>query len=167
LPTKFTKTHEKNMIVRPGADLVAELQQMGFAKISSPRDRMVLCPSARWLDDFGDWCELNRDPYLKEAWDCDDFALWGVVQAGRALARKYSGFGHAVLYAVVDIAGNGTGGTGGTGGTSGLFGVAGGRHALNLIRCEDGWYWFEPQNGQHAEHGDCWTLIGALDFVLV
>lgn len=148
------------MIVRPGADLVAELQQMGFAKISSPRDRMVLCPSARWLDDFGDWCELHRDPYLKEAWDCDDFALWGVVQAGRALARKYSGFGHAVLYAAVQILPG-----------CELLRVPGGekgsRHALNLIRCEDGWYWFEPQNGMHAEHGDCWTMIGALDFVLV
>ena len=138
--------------------IVNELRDiLGFQSIETARDRNYACPSPEWLGPFGEWCRLNQPakPSEGETGDCDDSALWAVVEA-RKSARdnpEFRGSGYAVFYCTVRIPLVGIGQEENwDGNTNDLNGIPGPTtHTTCLVRCSDGiWYFFEPQTGLSA-----------------
>lgn len=105
----------------------------------------MVCPTVKWLQEFGDWCREHPWEYIPETLDCDDAALDAVVNASKGLKRnkKLWGNGHALLYSKVDMVYGET--------LCGITPVSNEavRHANNVARTKEGWFFFERQTGQH------------------
>jgi hypothetical protein len=161
-------------------------------EIHGPRDASYALPTEPWLrEQFGpflthEFWAYSRN-YIREKFDCDDFADEAEIEATLAELAEYvigmvrglrakmsvkaavrslvanpelQGCGVAFHYCEITL----------REGRS-LNGVPGpGRHATNLVRTPTGWFFFEPQNSQltpanealHPDSGSC-----QLVFVLV
>jgi len=113
------------------------------------RDLRYFCPDIRWLADFGEFLSVNKQPYIQEKRDCDDFAVWALQHANDALASSQKAtncghtFGIAKLSLGISLREDET--------TATFFGLEGPvNHVANLVRCNDGvWYFFEPQSSKY------------------
>jgi hypothetical protein len=122
------------------AQLVVELHELGTHEVTLPRDKVMYCPTVEWLKSFGLWFvkDLGDQQWIAEKFDCDDFAIRAVDRATVALISNANidSCGHAFCYANVDIY------------EEDICGISGGgSHAVNFVRCVDGWHYFEPQTG--------------------
>ena len=118
------------------------LTDVGFDVPAIPRDRKLFLPSPGWLDAFAHWMFGRRNLFRAEAWDCDDFAMWAVVEAAQANADSRREIGNAFLYATFMY-------------HKPVLDIPAGGHSANIVYCDDEKLWlFEPQNGR-SEVLDC------------
>jgi hypothetical protein len=129
-------------MILPTNQLVTELLDLGVNTVSNPRDETVFIPSPEWLNEFGDWLHADvLNSWQAGKFDCDDFAIRAVDRATESLVRNgdAENCGHAFCYAEIYLATART-----------IFTIEGpGWHAANIVRCVDGWHYFEPQVGKH------------------
>lgn len=120
-------------MTKNGPELVTELVTLGARQVNSPRDFNLFLPSAQWLTAFAHWLvgEFAGKKWTAEKFDCDDFAIRAIDRATESLwkADNLTNCGHAFAYAEV-------------------WHSTLGRHAVNIVRCEDEWKFLEPQNGE-------------------
>ena len=124
-----------------------ELEDLG-STCNRPRDRNLFCPSLEWIKQFGFYLDGIRDLGQPEAWDCDDFSLWAVVEASKAChaAAVHQGFGnigHTFCFMEVNLWGpmNGI--------EPDTIPLA---HAINVVKTNrNELLFFEPQSGQFCE----------------
>ena len=111
----------------------------GGAVINTPRDGgPVVCPSMEFItDDFLPKLDSITLPYIVNTYDCEDYCAESQILMTRSLAANeaYQGLGHSLGYAEIIIPNGVT-----------LNGVTDSVHATNLIRLDNGSWWFmEPQ----------------------
>jgi len=71
--------------------------------VSPARDKLILCPDPKWIEQFAKWIYQNRPFYQPETMDCDDIARWAQTAAGRARAAAAGiASGNAVFVATVE-----------------------------------------------------------------
>ena len=109
------------------------------AVINTPRDWAdVVCPSRAFIEeDFLPALDAVTLPYITNTYDCEDYCAESQILMSRSLLTdpRYYGCGHSLGYAEVIIPNGVT-----------LNGVTDGVHATNMIRLDDGTWWFmEPQ----------------------
>lgn len=133
--------------------------ELGFPRVMTVRDRSYFAPARSWLGKFAKLLAKNPPvEYARESFDCDEFAMWAVLEASKALYRNPDLRGrvsHTLIQAWLRIG-------------SGLNGIPGpGAHATILCYCNDEeWYWLEPQNGKITKHDES-LLGGAIEQLLV
>lgn len=155
-------------LILPAGLLRGELLTL-CASVEGPYDQLLVCPSLDWVRRFGAHCVLNVPRPMPgaesvESADCDDAAQWAKQEAGIALRKDLSfmqnGYGYAVGFCRVlielDLSLNGIQG-------NGLD-----EHLTNLVRCPEGWFFLEPQTGQHEPAFDAVARgVVAVRFVCV
>lgn len=107
------------------------------ALISPIRDARVACPSEAWLKQFySDVLKPCTHTWTTEKFDCDDFSIRAVDRATECLVQTadLSECGHGICISYIHVRGN-------------LANVTDTNHACNIIRLDDRWVFFEPQNG--------------------
>lgn len=135
-------------MIKPAAEIEYELRhELRIDYVRAPVDSEIFLPSVDWLRQFGRWLAANPpSPYVAEAWDCDDFAIWARVEASKAwlAARDERISGHGLGYCEVwtnshEFWSNVNTGLG--------------KHAWNLCKTrDDGWHFLEPQTGRTIEY---------------
>lgn len=148
-------------LILPITQLAKELTDLGFERVIPVMDDLMVCPTNKWVQDFGEWVKINKSKYEAQSWDCDEFALWARVKASESLCqnRKLRTYGHSFLVCTLLLDPDQT-----------LNGISGGGwHACNIVRTPEGWVFFEPQSGDHELAGVALerSAVTSLDFVLL
>lgn len=129
------------MNILDSRSIINELYGFGTGALISPmRDVKVACPSIEWLSEFWDKVlKPSIHTWTPEKFDCDDFCYRCVDRATECLVQSghLSGCGHAVIICYLNIHPD----------KGGLNGVMDGNHATMLVRTDEKWVFFEPQNG--------------------
>tara|TARA_Y100000593_G_scaffold40122_1_gene77355 strand:+ start:2159 stop:2626 length:468 start_codon:yes stop_codon:yes gene_type:complete len=129
--------------VIPYARYVQEIHTLirDGAVINTPRDGSdIVCPSQEFLErEFLPALDKVTKPYVVNTYDCEDFCAEAHILMTRSVLANgvYHGKGHSLGYAEVII-------------PSGvaLNGVSDGVHATNMVRTDNGgWFFMEPQPG--------------------
>lgn len=154
-----------------------EIREELYTKLGAPphsplRDSTYLCPHMAWVETYLSWLAdgLGEMPQVKEAWDCDDYMMWAIVEAARCKAEgsmnPFLGFSLCGVYLRISPT------------ATQFLGIplVGNRavksHACILLRVADAdggkWWVIEPQTSQKVLYEEAINsdLVVSVDYVL-
>ena len=127
------------MIRASSDDYKDKLLGLGF-DVDPPLDEHIICPSSKWLDEFGVYLFRRRPFYRVESFDCDNFSAWASVLATESLLRAgVKDADHSFVRAYFRN-------------ERPVHDIPPGGHSANVVWLDDDrLVLFEPQNGRWSE----------------